>query len=129
MTSAFLLQFVGSLIAVALLVALAAWAKIARHAPALDETRARALLAGEFPDQAVGPVWVAADGRSAVARAGDQALLLAAIGDGWVSRTAPWSAVVGARRRGEHVLLATGDSAAPTMRLHAERWPPTLGAA
>ena len=49
MTSAFLIQTLGSLVAILLLAGLAWWAKIARAAPDLDADNARVLLAEEFP--------------------------------------------------------------------------------
>jgi hypothetical protein len=128
--AAFLIQFAGSLVAVGLLVALTAWAKIARDAPPLDEARARAVLGDEFPDARLDGVWVADDGRSAVARSGGEALLLAQVGDGYVARTAPWGVLERARRSGSGVLtVGLDDVAAPALRLRAQTWPPRLEAA
>jgi hypothetical protein len=128
-TIAFALQFVGSLIAVALLTALAAWAKIARPAPPLDEASARTLLAEEFPDVDIETIWLAADGRAAVARAGDEALVLARLGDGHVARALPWTALAHAQRERDGAFrLRVDDPAAPRLRFAAEVWPPRLEA-
>ncbi|HRD46851.1 MAG TPA: Clp protease N-terminal domain-containing protein, partial [Caulobacter sp.] len=61
---------IGSAVAVALMVAVAAWARIARPIAALDPDSARTLLAAEFPDHAPTRTWIAADGAGLIARAG-----------------------------------------------------------
>jgi len=66
----FLFQLAGSTVAVGALVALAAWAKIARPAGPLDEVRARTLLAEEFPGRILDGLWVATDGAGALAKSG-----------------------------------------------------------
>ncbi len=83
----FLIQLAVSAVAVAALVALAAWAKIARDAPPLDEAHARSLLADDFPDHALEAVWTAPDGSRAAARAGGELLSVRRIGDGYVTST------------------------------------------
>lgn len=82
---AFLLQLLASAVAVAALVALAAWAKIEREAPPLDEAHARAVLADDFPDHAIEALWAAPDGSRALARAGDELLSVRRLGDGYVT--------------------------------------------
>ena len=127
MTLAFLTQTMVSLIAIAALVALAAWARIARPAEPLDEARARALLAEEFPGQAVEALWIAADGRSVVARCGDDALVLYRLGDGYVARSLPWTDLVNARHIGAVRELRIKDVTAPRVRLswnEGAAWPP-----
>lgn len=134
MSWAFLIQTAVSAAAILGLAGLAGWARIAAPRPALTPASARALLGEEFPDAAVGPVWIAADGKAAVARDGDEALLLWLRGDDYVARSAPWSALAAAqaRARAGGVRLALGDPAAPLVRLATSAgapWPPALEAA
>src|SRR5689334_16182551 len=77
------IQLAGSAAAVAVLVAVAAWANIAKSAPPLDEERARKLLAEEFPGRELERVWVAVDGQGALAKCGGMALVLCRLGDGF----------------------------------------------
>ena len=127
MTPAFLVQTLISLIAIAALVGLAAWARIARQLPALDEACALRLLADEFPDRPIGQVWIAADSRSAVARSDDQALVLYLVGDGYVTRSVAWGELAGARAIGAFRELRLRDITAPRVRFawpESEAWPP-----
>jgi len=117
----------GSAVAVTLMVAIAAWARIARPTPPLDETAARALLAGEFPDHHPGEIWLAADGAGAVARAGGEALILFRLGDAWVARGLPWERALAAPVQRGRVHFRIGDPAAPWARLAVSGitpWPP-----
>lgn len=128
MTSAFLIQTLGSLVAVLLLAGLAWWAKIARAAPDLDADNARVLLAEEFPDHAIGPVWIAADKCCAVARSGDEALILYRSGDGHVARHMPWARLAEGKAAGGFVQLRLGDVTAPRTRFalaEGTAWPPS----
>jgi hypothetical protein len=120
---ALLIQLVGSAMAVALLVGLAAWARIARPTPPLDASIARALLAEEFPDDPVDAVWIAADGAGLVARSGQTALVLWRKGDGYVARDAPWTHVLATRVEGGRLRLALADDK-PRLRVSGEVWPP-----
>ena len=70
MSLQFLIQFAASGAAITLLVALAAWARIARPCAPLDESRAGELLAQEFPGRRIDALWLAADGAGALARSG-----------------------------------------------------------
>ncbi len=118
---------IGSAAAVALMVAVAAWANIPRPVPALDEASARAALADEFPDNAPGQLWIAADGRGVIARDGDKALVLFRLGDSWVARTLAWADVIRAPVRGGKVHLRLRDPAAPFAALTVSGvnpWPP-----
>ncbi len=118
---------IGSAVAVAMMVAVAAWARIARPAPALDEASARAMLADEFPDDAPDQLWLAADGCGVVARAGARALVLFRLGDSWVARTLAWEDAVKAPVRGGKVRLRLRDPAAPVAALTVSGvnpWPP-----
>jgi hypothetical protein len=122
-----LYTLIGSAVAVALMVAVAAWARIARPTPALDEVAARAMLAAEFPDQAPTDLWIAADGGGAIARDGVRALVLFRLGDSWVSRTLAWDDAVKAPVRAGKVRLRLRDPAAPVAALAVSGvnpWPP-----
>jgi hypothetical protein len=124
MTQAFLIQFAGSAVAVALLVGLAAWLGRPKALPHLDDAQARAFLTLEYPGRSVDGVWVTTDGRGALARSGDLALVLYAAGDGLVARHLAWSAAMAARPVAGSVQLALGDFAAPRARLAFSTWPP-----
>ena len=87
---AFLIQLAVSAVAVLALVALAAWAKIERHAPALDAAHARAVLADDFPDHAIEALWTAPDGSRALARSGGELLSVRRLGDGYVTAAEPY---------------------------------------
>lgn len=128
MDNALLVQLLGSALAVALLVGLSAWARIARPSPPLDEVAARALLAEEFPDYHAQALWIAGDGFAVVARAGDLALVLWRKGDGYVARSATWRDVVAAIPVEGRVRLAAVDGA-PRIRLGGLAWPPMEAAA
>lgn len=112
---------------VALMIAVAGWARIARPVAPLDDAAARALLAGEFPDASPGYLWIAGDGAGVIARAGQQALIIYRLGDSWVARTMPWKAALQAPVRRGRVLLKLRDPAAPMARLvvsGVNPWPP-----
>ena len=79
----FWVQLAGSAVAVAALVGVVAWANIARPAPPLDADSATALFAEEFGCDRPSEVWLAPDGLSAVAHAGDCALVAWRAGDGY----------------------------------------------
>ena len=113
MTLAFLTQLLISGVAVAALVGLAAWLGVPRDAPKLDEDRARNLLAEEFPDASIGSVWAATDGASALAKFGEEALIVYRAGDGYVIRSAPWSAVRAGTVKDGRAVLKLDDVAAP----------------
>ncbi len=127
MDKAFVIQTAGSLVAILALVGLAAWAKIARPAPALDETEARKILADEFPEHPLDRVWIVGDGNGAVARAGDNALVLYRIGDGFVARSLPWRRLSETPRGSDGALLRLSDVTAPRVRIKLSAddvWPP-----
>jgi len=113
MEDGYLIQFVGSALAIAVLTLIAAWARIPRKVPVLDEAAARALIADEEPDIAVDEVWVDAEGMTAVARAGDEGLVLFRVGDGFAVRTMPWGEVAQAGASGGRAVIALHDPAAP----------------
>jgi hypothetical protein len=109
---------------VAVLVGLSAWAKLARPMPPLTEPRARALFAEEFPTRTVESLWIAADGRGALARSGALALVLCEVGDGYVARNVPWAEALASTFRDGVLRLDLADVAAPRASLAFETWPP-----
>jgi len=122
-----LIILVASAVAVGVMVAIAAWARIARPVAPLDEPAARALLASEFPDNRPGFVWIAADGAGLIARDGETALVLYRLGDSWVGRTLRWEDALAARVVRGAVRLKLRDPAAPIARLAVSGvtpWPP-----
>ena len=125
MSQSFFIQFAASLAAVAALVALAAWAKIAKPMTPLTDAKALSLLAEEFPGRPIERVWVAVDGRGALAKSGAAALVLCEVGDGYVARHIPWTQAVASSFRDGVVRLDLSDVAAPLARLALLNWPPS----
>jgi len=124
LNQAFLIQIAALAAAVAMLVGLAAWAKIAKPATPLDDARARALLAEEFPRHAVSGLWVAIDGKGALARSGATALVLCQLGDGYVARQIPWAQALAASFKNGRLCIDLADVAAPKAILSLPAWPP-----
>lgn len=124
LSAADLIKLAVSALAVAALVGLAAWARIARPTPPLDEAEARSLFADEFPGQPVERLWLADDGRGAIARSGDAALVLSRLGDGYVARHVPWARAAAAGVRAGRLRIPLGDVAAPRAVLAIAAWPP-----
>lgn len=124
MTEDFLIQFLASVAAVGAIVALASWARIARPAPPLDEARARRLMAQEFPGRALEALWVASDGRGALARSGSAALVLCQAGDGYAARVLPWAQALAGSFRDGWLRLDLGEVGAPQMVIALPQWPP-----
>lgn len=124
MDKALLIQLLGSAVAVSLLVAIAAWARISRATPPLDAEGAAALLAVEFPDERIDALWIAADGAGLVARSGERALVAWRKGDGYVARDLPWSAALAASADKGFLKLKTADGA-PRLALKDGAWPPS----
>jgi hypothetical protein len=122
-----LIKLAASAGLVGFMIAVAAWARIARPVAPLGDAGARALFDGEFPGRAFDLLWIAGDGAGAIARSGDEALVLYRLGDSWVARTMPWRlALVAPVVRGR-VLLKLRDPAAPLARLAVSGispWPP-----
>src|SRR5512143_1665451 len=106
---AVLIQFAASLAAIGLMVALAAWLGRPRPTPPLTRERAAAILAEEYPDDALSALWLSADGRAAIARSGARALILYRLGDGYVARATPWTNAVAAKARDGQLVLNLGD--------------------
>ncbi len=123
MDKALLIQLGGSVAAVALLVAFAAWLGVARATPPLDAESAQALLSLEFPDHRPDGMWIASDGAAVIAREGPLALVLYRRGDGYVARDLPWSAVAALKPTGGRLKLRLSD-ARPILAVHDDAWPP-----
>lgn len=121
---AYLIQTAGSALAVGVLIAIAAWAKIAKPAPPLSDARARALFADEFPGKALDRLWVTVDGRGALAQSGASALVLCEVGDGYVARHIPWAQALASTFKDGVLRLDLADIAAPKATLAFEAWPP-----
>lgn len=124
MSQAFFIQLAASGLAVTLLVALAAWASIARPNQPLSDAKARALFAEEFPGRALDGVWVAVDGKGALAKSGAAALVLCRFGDGFVARQIPWGQALSAAFRKGELCIDLADIAAPRAVLALQSWPP-----
>ncbi|KRB40005.1 MAG: hypothetical protein V4514_04865 [Pseudomonadota bacterium] len=124
MPEGFAVQFAASFAAVAVLVGLAAWARIAKPMTPLDDARVLKLLAEEFPGRPIERVWVAVDGRGALAKSGAAALVLCEVGDGYVARHIPWAQAIASSFRDGVVKLDLSDVAAPNARIALQSWPP-----
>ena len=124
MDDAFFVQMALSAAAVGLLVALAAWAKIAKPVGPLDEHKARALLAEEFPTRTVEAVWIASDGCGALAKSNGLALVICRVGDGFALRQIPWPQAVAATFKDGRLSIDLRDVAAPTAVIALPSWPP-----
>lgn len=121
------IQLVGSAVAVAAMVALAAWARIARPTAPLDAEAVRGLLSIDYPDHIIEDIWIAADGAGAIARSGTRALILSRLGDSWVTRDMAWAAAQAAPIRGGRVRLRLDDPSSPRLSLAVSGvnpWPP-----
>lgn len=96
MSEALLAHVIASLLAIGLLVLVARWIGRPRPLNPRDADLARALFAQAFPDARPGGVNLAKDRNRAIARWGEDALLVHRAGDGWVCCPIPWSWVDGA---------------------------------
>jgi len=124
MDEAFFVQLALSGAAVAVLVGIAAWAKIAKPAGPLDEHKARGMLEFEFPGRRIDAVWVASDGAGALAKSGGLALVICQAGDGFAARQIPWAQAVAASFRNGKLCIDLADIAAPRATLSLPSWPP-----
>ena len=124
MNAAALIQLAISAVAVAAMVGLAAWATRGRGAPPLDKAEARRWLADEFPGCAVDRLWLATDGKGAVARSGDQALVLSRMGDGYAARRLSWAQAMASSLKEGRVAIPFSDPGAPRAVLAMAAWPP-----
>jgi hypothetical protein len=122
-----LIQLVGSAVAVAAMVGLAAWARIDRAPAALDEAQVRALLDLDYPGLPLEDIWIAADGAGALARSGARALIVSRLGDSFVTRDTSWESALAAPIRGGRLRLKLPDPSAPRLSLAVSGvnpWPP-----
>jgi hypothetical protein len=129
MDTAFLLKTAASVVAIALLVGFAAWARIARPTPPLDEEAVRDLLAFEAPGAQIDLIWIAADHAGAVIRSADEALLIFRSGDGYVTRAAPWDHLAKLTPTKGMIDLRLIDIGCPRARFRladGAAWPPAL---
>jgi hypothetical protein len=124
LSEAYLIQLAASGLAVALLVGLAAWANVARPNQPLTDAQARALFAEEFPTKRLEGVWVAEDGKGALAKSGAAALVICRFGDGFVARQIPWGQAISAAFRKGELCIDLADAAAPRAVLALRSWPP-----
>lgn len=124
MDKAFFVQLAASGAAVGVLIGLAAWAKIARPAGPLDESKARALLAEEFPGRQLDKLWIASDGAGALAKSSALALVLCRVGDGYAARQIPWAQALAATFRNGRLHVNLADIAAPSATITLPAWPP-----
>lgn len=124
MGQGFYIQLFVSGLAVAALVALAAWARIARPAEPLDDAKARALFEDEFPGRRLDGLWVASDGQGALAKSRGLALVICRLGDGYVARQIPWAQALQASFKQGRLCVDLADIAAPKAFLNLPAWPP-----
>jgi HAMP domain-containing protein len=124
LNQAVFIQLAASGAAVAAMVALAAWANIARPTLPLDDALARRQLAEEFPGRDVEGLWIAVDGLGAVAKSGAMALVLCRLGDGYVARQIPWAQALAASFKDGRISIDLADVAAPRAVIALETWPP-----
>ncbi len=124
MDAAYLIQFAISAIAVAIMVGITAWATQGRNAAPLDEAAARRWFKDEFPSRQLDGLWIAEDGKGAIARSGEDALLLSRMGVGFVARRVPWSKAIAIKAEEGLLEIRLTDVTAPRAALAIEVWPP-----
>ncbi|MBU1378708.1 MAG: hypothetical protein KKE02_05565 [Alphaproteobacteria bacterium] len=125
MDEAFFVQLALSGGAVAVLVAIAAWARIAKPAGPLDEHKARGILEYEFPGRTLDAIWVASNGAGALAKSGGMALVICQVGDGFAARQIPWAQAISASFKNGKLCVDLTDISAPRATLSLPSWPPT----
>lgn len=113
MDQAYIIQFAVSATAIVVLALVAWWARIPRPVAPLDEASARAMIGEELPDLSLDRVWVDAIGQTAVARAGDEGVVLFRVGDSFAVRNLSWAQVTRSRVAKGRALFTFGDPAAP----------------
>jgi hypothetical protein len=124
MNAAALIQLAISAAAVAAMVGLAALATRGRGASPLDDAMAHRWLADEFPGLKIDGLWIGADGRGALARSGEAALILSRMGDGYAARKITWRAAAQAPVKDGRLILSLADFGAPKVALALKAWPP-----
>ena len=118
-------QFAVSAAAIVVLALVARWARIPRLVEPFNDASARALIADELPDLRIDRVWIDAAGETAVARAGDEGVVLFRVGDAFTVRTAPWAEITRTRVASGKALFRFDDPGCPSaaFRLAGERLP------
>jgi hypothetical protein len=118
-------QLALSAAALGLLLALAAWLKLSKPAPPLDEARARKLLAEAFPGRRLDAVWIGASGKGALAKSGAAALVVCAVGEGFVIRWMPWAQALAITFKTGRLTIDLADVDAPVAVLTLAVEPPS----
>ena len=124
MDDPFLEQIVWSGLAFIVLVGAAPWASLCKPTGPLNELRARGLLAEAFPHRTVESVWLGADGKAALAKSGALALIVCAVGEGFVVRQIPWAQALSRSFRSGSIKIDLSDDAAPPALISLIAWPP-----
>lgn len=124
MSQSIIIQVAATAAALAGLLGVAFWAKMAKPLSPLSDQRARALLQSAFPTRSLEQIWVAVDGRGALAKSGAAALVLCEAGDSYVARHIPWAQAVASSFKDGVVRLDLSDVSAPEARLALQGWPP-----
>ena len=124
MSQSIVIQVAATAAALAGLLGVAFWAKTAKPLSPLSDERARELLQSAFPSRTLEQIWVAVDGRGALAKSGAAALVLCEAGDRYVARHIPWAQAVASSFKDGVVRLDLSDVAAPEARLALQGWPP-----
>lgn len=125
MDQAYLIQFAVSATAIVILALVAWWARIPRKVEPLTEASARALIAEELPDLRLDRVWVDAAGETALARAGEEGVVLFRVGDSYAVREMPWADVSRCRLAKGAAVFRFNDPGCPSaaFKLAGERLP------
>ena len=71
------------------------------------------MIGEELPDLTLDHVWVDATGETAVARAGDEGVVLFRVGDGFAVRNLPWAQVARPKLAKGRVVFRFDDPGAP----------------
>lgn len=124
MSQSIVIQLAATAAALAGLLGVAFWAKTAKPLSPLSDERARDLLQSAFPSRSLEQIWVAVDGRGALAKSGAAALVICEAGDGYVARHIPWAQAVASSFKDGVVRLDLSDVSAPEARLALQGWPP-----
>ena len=120
-------QFAISLTAIGLMIGLAAWAKIARPLMPLSPEHARQLIQLDFPSQTLGSVWIDDNGKGAIIRSDDLALILFRFGDSFVSRAVRWEQLTRLSPIDGRVLVPLEEFEAPRAQFAVSgAWPPSV---
>lgn len=119
----YLVQIALTAAAFGVLIAVSTWARGASPDTPLTRERARELILARFPGRKVEAMWVAVDGRGAVARSGVMALVLYQQAGRPILRQMPWPMVLAATARDGLVRLELGEGSPPAL-LALDAWPP-----